>query len=65
MTGAAQARGLRRARKLRALRLLTARPPLTPGAPPTDDELRRTWLDWGGLDAVVATHGARRPGAHR
>lgn len=56
MTGAAQARGLRRARKLRALRLISSRTTAADvvGArePLSADEVRQLWLQWGGVDLV-------------
>jgi hypothetical protein len=56
MTGAAQARGLRRARKLRALRLISARTATVDQEPDrrplTADEVRQLWLSWGGIHLV-------------
>jgi hypothetical protein len=56
MTGAAQARGLRRARKLRALRLISSRTAAAQQVPDrgplTADEVRQLWLSWGGLTSV-------------
>jgi hypothetical protein len=60
MTGAAQARGLRRARKLRALRIVNSHS-ATAAGPRSAEELRELWLAWGGLDPIVRIPELRRP----
>lgn len=66
MTGAAQARGLRRARKLRALRLISSRTTAADvvGArePLSADEVRQLWLQWGGVDVAGLRPGRARAG---
>ena len=63
MTAAAQARGLRRARKLRALRIVNSGAAATgaTAGPRTAHELRELWLAWGGLDPIVRIPEPRRP----
>lgn len=68
MTGAAQARGLRRARKLRALRLISSRTATAEQVPDlrplTADEVRQVWLSWGGLESHRTQSTARNSAQH-
>lgn len=54
---ATQSRGLRRARKLRALRLLSVDTPGDPRRAFADvdslQEARRAWREWGGLTPIL------------
>jgi hypothetical protein len=66
MTATAQVRELRRARKLRALRLISSRTATVPSgerAPMSPDEVRALWLHWGGFDAPHTVGRERRSSA--
>jgi hypothetical protein len=68
MTAVAQARELRRARKLRALRLISSRTAAVAAGergPMSAEELRELWIHWGGFDLPRTDVGDRRLAAIR